>query len=123
MNPNKDCVFCKIVASEIPCDKVFENELFMVFLDIRPQAPGHSLVIPKKHIRWVWDVPHLSDYFFLAQKIAHAQRKAFETEMIVSHIIGDEVPHAHIWLVPQKSNKGKGWTNDKIVEEIQKNIE
>ena len=101
-----NCIFCKIVKGEIPANKVYENSDFLAFLDIRPQAPGHTLVIPKAHYRWVWDVPNAGKYFEVAQKIALAQKKAFNTEQINSKIIGEEVPHAHIWLIPEvKSTK------------------
>lgn len=52
-----DCPFCKIVGGEIPSAKVYEDDEHLAFLDIRPQSPGHTLIIPKKHQRWVWDVP------------------------------------------------------------------
>lgn len=106
-----DCIFCKIIKGEVPSHKIYENENFLAFLDIRPQAPGHTLVIPKKHFRWVWDVPNAGEYFEVAKKIALAQKKAFNVEMIVSKIVGEEVPHAHIWLVPDY-NKTIGDKND-----------
>lgn len=96
----KDCIFCKIVAKEIPAHVVYENDDFLAFLDINPQNPGHTQVIPKDHHRWVWDVPNAGEYFEVAKKIALAQRKAFGTDFIISKIIGDEVPHAHIWVFP-----------------------
>lgn len=95
-----DCVFCKIARKEIPAEVVYEDEHFLAFLDIHPQAPGHAQVIPKRHYRFVWDVPNVGAYFEVARKIALAQRKAFGTEWIISRIIGDEVPHAHIWILP-----------------------
>ncbi len=95
-----DCIFCRLIKREIPAEIVYEDQNFLAFLDIRPQAPGHTLVIPKQHYRWVWDVPNAGDYFLVAQKIAHAQQKAFGTESIISKIVGEEVPHAHIWLIP-----------------------
>lgn len=97
-DPN--CIFCKIVASDIPCDKVYEDEEFLAFMDIKPHAPGHVQVIPKEHYRWVWDVPQVGAYFEVARKIAQAQQKAFNTEMIRSLVYGNEVPHAHIWVFP-----------------------
>ncbi|OHA20635.1 MAG: hypothetical protein A2836_01325 [Candidatus Taylorbacteria bacterium RIFCSPHIGHO2_01_FULL_45_63] len=106
----KDCIFCKIVSGEIPAEKVYENEDFLAFLDIRPLSAGHTLVIPKKHYRWVWDVPNAGDYFEVAKKIALAEQKAFDTEFILSKIVGDEVPHAHIWIYPE--NKVKENKND-----------
>ena len=103
-----DCIFCKIVNGEIPSHKVYEDKNFIAFLDIHPQSTGHCQVIPRQHCQWVWDVTNLAEYIEVARKVANAQRKAFGTEMIVSHIIGDEVPHAHIWLVPKKhSQNGK----------------
>jgi histidine triad (HIT) family protein len=100
-----DCVFCKIVAGEIPSIKVYEDEDFLAFLDIHPQSPGHVQVIPKKHYRWVWDVPNIGKYFEVAQKIAKAQQKVFH-EWILSRIVGDEVHHAHIWLFPTNQAAG-----------------
>lgn len=98
MNP--DCIFCKIVAGQVPAEKVYEDEQFVAFLDIRPLSPGHTLVIPKEHHRWVWDVPQHETYFRIARDIAHAQRAAFGTDAIHSRIVGEEVPHAHIWVYP-----------------------
>ena len=97
---NTDCIFCKIIREEIPAHKVYEDENFLGFLDINPQSPGHTQVIPKKHYRWVWDVPNVGKYFEVVRKIAKAQQKAFDTDFILSKIIGDEVPHAHIWVFP-----------------------
>ncbi|MBI2100198.1 MAG: HIT domain-containing protein [Candidatus Vogelbacteria bacterium] len=95
-----DCIFCKIAKKEIPAEIVYEDDGFLVFLDLRALAPGHVLVIPKAHYRWVWDVPNLGQYFEVAQKIALAQRKAFGTEAIWSRVMGEEVHHAHIWVFP-----------------------
>jgi histidine triad (HIT) family protein len=94
------CIFCKIVAGEIPAEKVYETPDFLAFLDIRPLSPGHTLIIPKKHHRWVWDVDDAGAYFDAARVVAHAQRKAFGTEAIHSKVVGEEVPHAHIWVYP-----------------------
>jgi histidine triad (HIT) family protein len=96
----KDCVFCKIIAGDIPSHKVYEDDHFLAFLDINPQSPGHTQVIPKEHHRWVGDVPEAGAYFEVARKIAQAQQNAFSTESIWSKIMGDEVPHAHIWVFP-----------------------
>ena len=101
-----DCVFCKIVAKEIPASIVYEDTDFLAFLDINPQSPGHTQVIPKAHHRWVWDVPNVGAYFEVCRKIAQAQRKAFDTDFILSRIVGDEVPHAHIWVFPNSGVKG-----------------
>lgn len=106
------CIFCKIVRGEIPATKVYEDDDFVAFLDIHPQTPGHTQVIPKTHYPWVWDVPNVGAYFEVVKKVALAQRKAFGTEWILSKIIGDEVPHAHIWVFP--SNEAVGDKNDLI---------
>lgn len=100
------CIFCKIVAKEIPAHIVYEDQDFLAFLDIRPISPGHTLIIPKDHYRWVWDVPKLGSYFEVAGRVARAQQKAFAQEMIQSKIIGEEVPHAHIWIYPTESTAG-----------------
>jgi histidine triad (HIT) family protein len=107
-----DCIFCKIIAGEIPCHKVYEDDNFLAFLDIRPLNLGHTLIIPKKHARWVWDVENVGEYFEVAKKIALAQKKAFKTDWIVSMVFGEEVPHAHIWVVPRFENDGHGGSID-----------
>jgi len=100
------CIFCRIVSRELPAHIVYEDPDFVAFLDIHPQSPGHTLIIPRQHYRWVWDVEHAGMYFEVARKIALAQRKAFGTDFIVSKIVGDEVPHAHIWVFPHKDTPG-----------------
>lgn len=102
----KDCIFCKISRGEIPSYKLYEDNDFLAFLDIHPQSAGHAQIIPKKHYRWVWDMPNTAEYFEIAKKIALAQRKAFGTDFILSKIVGDEVPHAHIWVFPNSAIKG-----------------
>jgi histidine triad (HIT) family protein len=87
-------------------------------LDIRPRNPGHTLVIPKKHYRWVWDVDNLGQYWEVAGKIANAIKRAFKTDYVVSLVLGEEVPHAHIWLVPRFQNDGHGGAID--VDNIKK---
>ncbi len=106
----EECIFCKIVRGEIPAEKVYEDENFLAFLDIHPQSPGHAQVIPKAHYKWVWDVPNVGDYFEVVRKVARAQQKVFATEWVLSKIIGDEVPHAHIWVFP--SDEARGDKND-----------
>jgi histidine triad (HIT) family protein len=106
MKQDNNCIFCKIVKREIPAHIVYEDDKFLAFLDINPQSPGHTQVIPKSHYRWVWDVPNVGEYFELAKKIALAQRKAFDTDFILSKVVGDEVPHSHIWVFPNSEVKG-----------------
>lgn len=95
-----NCIFCKIVAKEIPAEIVYEDAHFLAFLDIRPLSPGHTLIIPKEHYRWVWDVPTYTAYTELARTIALALRGAFNTMSVWSKVVGEEIEHAHIWVFP-----------------------
>lgn len=104
------CIFCKIVNKEIPAHVVYEDETFLAFLDIRPLSPGHTLIVPKTHYRFVWDVPEL-EYFGVAKKVARALQQTSGTDMIFSKIIGEEVHHAHIWVYPDPE-KANGDKND-----------
>ncbi len=118
-----DCVFCKIVKGEIPAEKVYEDENFLAFLDINPQSPGHCMVIPKEHVRWVWDYPEAGAYFEVARKIAKAIQKSFGAEQVMSKIVGDEVPHAHIWIFPNPQTAIGDKNNFKAnAEKIRKNL-
>lgn len=117
----ENCIFCKIVAGEIPSYKVYEDENFLAFLDINPRAPGHVQIIPKKHHQWVWDVPNVGEYFEIARKIAKAQQKAFETEMILCRVTGEEIPHAHIWVYPGVKGDEKDFEAN--AEKIKSNLQ
>lgn len=105
-NHVENCIFCKIVGKQIPAHIVYEDADFFAFLDINPRSPGHTLIIPKAHYRWVWEVPNAGAYFEVARKIAVAQQKAFGVDMILSKIVGEEVPHAHIWVFPDQKATG-----------------
>jgi len=102
----ENCIFCKIVTKEIPAHIVYEDTHFLAFLSIDPMSPGHTLVVPKEHYRWVWDVPNAGDYFEIVKKIALAQKNAFNTEFVLSKIVGEEVHHAHIWVFPDNKVLG-----------------
>ena len=116
-----DCIFCKIAKGEIPAYKVYEDEEFMAILDINPVNPGHTLVIPKKHYRWVWDIPNIGDNFIFARKVAKALQKSMNTEWVVSDIAGTGVPHAHIHLVPRFENDGhEEFINPRLIKKIAK---
>jgi len=104
----EDCTFCKIVKKKVPAIVVYEDKDYLAFLSINPLNPGHTLVIPKKHYRWVWDIQNIGEYYEVVGKIANALRKAFKTEWIVSVVFGEQVPHAHVWLVPRFPNDGHG---------------
>jgi len=103
-----ECIFCKIARGEIPCYKIYEDKNYLAFLDISPRNPGHTLVIPKRHYRWVWDVDDIGGYYKIVGKIANGIRKAMKTEWIISLVLGEEIHHAHVWLVPRFPNDGHG---------------
>jgi len=106
------CIFCQIVKKEIPANIVYEDDLVMAFLDIRPLNPGHTLVIPKKHYRWVWDIEEFEEYGVAVKKIANVLKKTLGTDYVVSLVFGEEVPHAHTWLIPRFENDGHGGAID-----------
>ncbi len=111
----EECIFCKIVSGEIPSYKVYEDENYLAFLAIPSLNPGHTLVIPKKHYRWVWDlsvsrgeIPNIGQYYELINRVASAVRKAMKTDFLASAVIGEEVSHAHVWLIPRYKDDGHG---------------
>lgn len=95
-------IFSKIVAGEIPCHKVAENDEFFAFLDINPVAVGHTLVIPKQEIDYLFDIddPMLGRMMAFAKRVARAQEKAISCKRVGLAVMGLEVPHAHIHLIP-----------------------
>ena len=103
-----ECIFCKIVKGEVPSYRVYEDDDYLAFLDIFPLNKGHTLVIPKKHERWVWDDKTPGKYFEATTKVAKAINKAFTPERVMSVVLGEAVAHAHIWLVPKYPNDGHG---------------
>ncbi len=99
-----DCIFCKIIKGEIPCHKVYEDDNFLAFLDINPISAGHTLLIPKTHYRWVYDVPNFSEYWQIAQKIALAIKNSDLNPEYVSFLtMGNEVHHSHIHIIPRST--------------------
>jgi histidine triad (HIT) family protein len=132
----EDCVFCKIVNKEIPAHVVYEDEDFIAILDHRPLTKGNSLIIPKKHYRWVYDVPNFGNYFEVAKKVGLAAQKLYDAEWISFITLGWEVPHAHIRVIPRYKNDPHSTLVDinkfdhfskeemeKIAEEIKTNID
>lgn len=95
-------IFTKIIQGEIPSYKIAETENSYAFLDISPIAKGHTLVVPKKEVDYIFDLEDelLSELNILAKKIAHAIKKAYPCPKVGLAIVGLEVPHAHIHLVP-----------------------
>ncbi len=112
-------IFQKIIDREIPAYIVYEDEHFIAFLDIFPEAPGHTLVIPKKPARWVWDVERYDEYWRLTRKIVKALQQVFQEDMIIAKVYGEEVPHAHIHLYPGELPKDGSEKNfEEIAEKI-----
>lgn len=109
-------IFSKIVAGEIPCYKVAENDQFLAFLDIQPLKPGHTLVIPKKEIDYIFDIDNqmLGDMMVFAKKVAHAVREVVPCTRIGVSVIGLEVPHAHIHLIPIESVSDINFSKSKM---------
>ena len=105
-----------IVAGEIPCYKVAEDERFFAFLDINPLAKGHTLVIPKQEVDYIFDLSDddLGAMQVFAKKVALAIGKAFPCIKVGQAVLGLEVPHAHIHLVPMQSEKDMLFTNPKL---------
>ena len=95
-------IFSQIVAGDIPCHKVAENDEFLAFLDIMPLAEGHTLVIPKQEVDRIWDLDPklLGRLHQFSQKVALAMEEVLPCKRVGQAVIGLEVPHAHVHLVP-----------------------
>lgn len=108
-------IFSKIIAGEIPSYKIAENEKFFAFLDIFPLREGHVLVVPKTEVDNLFDLPavYLSEMLLFAQPIAKAIEKGFKCNRCGISVIGLEVPHAHIHLVPVNSANDLNFTQSK----------
>jgi len=109
-------IFSKIIAGEIPCYKIAENEKFFAFLDIFPLQYGHTLVVPKIEVDKIFDVPdeYLAELLVFAKPIAKAIENAFDCNRVSIVTVGLEVPHAHIHLVPITHTQDMLPTNDKL---------
>jgi histidine triad (HIT) family protein len=106
-------IFTRIVNGEIPCHKIAETEEFLAFLDVFPCAPGHTLVIPKKEIDYIFDLED-SLYAGLMQfskKVAAAVEQAVPCKRIGIAVVGLEVPHAHVHLIPMNSMADMNFNN------------
>ena len=109
-------IFTKIVNGEIPSYKIFENEHFYSFLDISPMTKGHTLVIPKKEVDYLFDIDDamLSEMIVLSKKIAKAIEKTVECTRVGVMVVGLEVPHAHIHLIPIQKESDMLFSNPKL---------
>lgn len=95
-------IFTRIVAGEIPCYKIAEDDRFISFLDIRPLHEGHALAVPKAEVDNIFDLDDglLTDLMLFAKRVANAQRAVISCQRVGVLVIGEEVPHAHIHLIP-----------------------
>ena len=109
-------IFSKIVQGEIPAHKIAETDEFLAFLDVNPLVEGHVLVIPKQEIDYIFDIDDdvLGRMMQFAKKVARAQRQAIPCKRIGVAVIGLEVPHAHIHLVPMNSMNDINFTQEKL---------
>lgn len=122
-------IFAKIISGEIPSYKIAENDDFFAFLDINPNAKGHTLVVPKKEVNRLFDLDEdtYSNLMAFSRKIAIALEKAVHCERIGMSVIGLEVPHVHVHLIPLNAMediqfKKKVSLTPKEFEEIAKSI-
>ncbi len=127
-------IFTKIINGEIPSYKIAENDKFFAFLDINPMSKGHTLVVPKQEIDYIFDLEDnlLSDMMLFSKKVAAAIEKAITCERVGVMVIGMEVPHAHIHLIPIQKEGDMNMSNpklklsqdefEKIASEIRKNF-
>lgn len=109
-------IFSKIIAGEIPCYKIVESEKYLAFLDINPLAKGHTLVIPKQETDYIFNIndEELAGLHLFAKKIAKAIEKAVPCKRIGMAVIGLEVPHAHIHLIPINHVGDINFSNPKL---------
>jgi histidine triad (HIT) family protein len=120
-------IFSKIIAGEVPSYKIAENEKFFAFLDIFPLREGHVLVVPKTEVDNLFDLPdgYLSEMLVFAKPIAKAIEKAFDCNRCGISVIGLEVPHAHMHLIPIHSSNDLNFTQakPKAPEEMLKRVQ
>ena len=109
-------IFSKIAAGEIPSYKCAENEQFYAFLDINPLAVGHTLVIPRREVDYIFDMDdeELAAFQLFAKKVATALKKAFPCKKVAQVVLGLEVPHAHIHLIPMQSEADVDFRKEKL---------
>ena len=109
-------IFSKIAAGEIPSYKCAESEKFYAFLNINPVAKGHTLVIPRREVDYIFDMDdeEIAEYQVFAKKVAMALKKAFPCRKVAQVVLGLEVPHAHIHLIPMNSEADVDFRKDKL---------
>ena len=109
-------IFSKIAAGEIPSYKCAESDKFYAFLDINQVAKGHTLVIPRREVDYIYDMDddELAEYQVFAKRVATALKKAFPCKKVAQVVLGLEVPHAHIHLIPMNSEADVDFRREKL---------
>lgn len=109
-------VFTRIINGEIPCYRVAEDDRFIAFLDVRPLKAGHTLVVPKREVDYIFDLDEdtLAGMMLFAQKVARAMKEVIECNRIGVAVLGLEVPHAHIHLIPISREGDMLFTNPRV---------
>lgn len=109
-------IFSRIIAGEIPCYKVAENERYFAFLDIAPLAEGHTLVVPKREVDYFYDLEddELQGMILFAKQIAKKIQATTQCRKVATVVLGLEVAHAHIHLIPMNSEKDVDFTREKL---------
>ncbi len=109
-------IFSKIINGEIPCYKIAENDRYFAFLDINPLSEGHTLVVPKEETDYLFDLEDnlLADMMVFAKKIALAQKKVIDCKRVGVAVLGLEVPHAHIHLIPLQNETDINFSKPKL---------
>jgi len=109
-------IFTRIINGEIPCYRVAEDDRYVAFLDVRPLKAGHTLVVPKKEVDYIFDMDEdtLAEMMIFARKVARAMKEVIECRRIGVAVIGLEVPHAHIHLIPITREGDMLFTNPRV---------
>lgn len=97
----ENCIFCRIIERKEPAYFVYEDDETIAFLDHFPQTRGHLQLTPKTHYRWIWELPNIGQFFTIAGKIIRVIIPVLEADHVTLATFGQQVPHAHLWIVPQ----------------------
>ncbi len=121
----ESCIFCKIIARQIPAEIIYEDETVLAFLDIHPTKPGHTLIIPKAHHKMMIDTPEniVADVFVKAKRLMTPLKQSLSADYVALSVVGVDVPHFHVHLIPRGTLDGLAdfWLRKKYPEgEMQK---
>jgi histidine triad (HIT) family protein len=121
----EDTIFTKIVKGEIPCQKVYEDDNVLAFLDIRPVQPGHVLVVSKLQVEFVWDLPDdiYQAVMAVVKKLAVHMRNELPQKYIHEAVVGTDVPHAHVHLIPFDKSAELRRSPEELIEASNESLE